>query len=230
MDFYNGCVEVQWQFALEKKANLKQNDSMDTSYNHLDNPPLRSSPFSSSPLLHPYAALPLPVWSPLLTTAAPPIRLPVAMGGQVLVDGAAVGDEAHAQLEVSGQATVGRQSQDQQRGEQQETYNQQGHAAGVIQHVWAVQRCSMGLHLEEENGWIKPWLLIIKEWTGHRSQLRQFFWNPFPETSSPVNANPKIQATLTKHLTCLAKSNNWFKTILSLPKTKLCHHITHKAG
>ena len=70
-------------------------------------------------------------------------------GGQVLVDGTAVGDEAEAQLEVAGQAAVGGQGQDQQGGEEEEAYHQQGHTAPVLQEVRAVQRGTVGAHLGE---------------------------------------------------------------------------------
>ena len=69
-------------------------------------------------------------------------------GGQVLVDGAAVGDEAEAQLEVAGQAAVGGQGQHQQGGDEQEAHHQQGHAAPVRQQVGAVAGGPVGAHLE----------------------------------------------------------------------------------
>lgn len=120
-----------------KKARPPSLFNWDAYYNHIQ---------SSCVFLHPYTPLPLPLWSPLLAAAAPCIGPPVAGGRQVLVDGSAVGNKTHPQLEVSGQATEGCESQDQQGGEQQEAHNQQSHAAPVIQDVWAVQRSAVGLH------------------------------------------------------------------------------------
>lgn len=130
----------QWKLAL-KKSRLKQLNSRDTYDNHIQ---------SSCPVLNPHATLPLPLWSAPLATAASCTSTPVACGGQVLIDGATVGNETHAQLEVPGQSAVCGECQDQQRGEQQKAHHQQSHAAGVIQQVWAVQGCSMGLHLESK--------------------------------------------------------------------------------
>lgn len=106
-------------------------------------------------LLYPHAPLPLPLCGSLLAAAASCWSPPVARGGQVLVHSTAVGDKTHAKLEVSGQATVGSQSQDQQGGQQQETHDQKSHTAPIIQQVWAVQGGAMRLHLEDERkGWV----------------------------------------------------------------------------
>lgn len=132
-------------FKKKKKKKNPASLNRDTYYNHIQ---------SSPPLLHPHASLPLPLWASLLAAAASRAAPPLTRGGQVLVDGAAVGDETHAQLEVSGQAAEGGEGQDQQGGEQQEAHDQQSHAAGVIQQVWAVQGGSVGLHLERKRGGI----------------------------------------------------------------------------
>lgn len=106
---------------------------------------------------NPHTTLPLPLRGTFFSAAASCPRAPATRDGQVLVDGTAVGNEAHAQLEVSGQATVRSECQDQKRGEQQEAHHQQSHAAGVIQQVRAVQRCSMWLDLKKRT-WRKTWV------------------------------------------------------------------------
>ena len=71
-------------------------------------------------------------------------------GGQVLVHGPAVGDEAEAELEVARQAAVGGQGQHQQGRDQQETHHQQGHTAPIRQQVRAVAGGAVGTHLGRE--------------------------------------------------------------------------------
>ncbi|KAJ8275431.1 hypothetical protein COCON_G00071830, partial [Conger conger] len=75
----------------------------------------------------PHAGLAL--WRPLAAAG----QAAVQGGGGVLVDGAAVGDEAEPQLQVAGQAAVRGQRQDQQRRDQQEAHHQQGHRPAVRQ-------------------------------------------------------------------------------------------------
>lgn len=107
---------------------------------------------------NPHTPLSLPLRGTLLAAASSCPRAPATRGGQVLVDGTAVWNEAHAQLEVSGQATVCSERQDQERGEQQEAHHEQSHAAGVIQQVRAVHRCSMWLNLKNRTcrkTWVK---------------------------------------------------------------------------
>lgn len=140
MDFYNGFKNRNtMQIWLKKRARRKQPNSSHPTGIHITS-------IYNPPLLHPYATLPLPIWGSLLAAAASCATPPVAWGRQVLVDGAAVRNETQAQLEVSSQTAEGSQCQDQQRGEQQKAHNQQSHTAGVIQQVWTVQRCSVGLH------------------------------------------------------------------------------------
>lgn len=100
---------------------------------------------------NPHTPLPLPLRGTFPAAAASCPGAAATRGGQVLVDGSAVGDEAHAQLEVSGQAAVRSQRQDQERGEQQEAHHQQSHAAGVVQQVGAVHGRPVGLNLKERN-------------------------------------------------------------------------------
>lgn len=142
-DFYKAR---QLKFALTNQT--QQSVWGDTAYNHIQ---------SACLFLDPHTTFAFPLWTALLTTAASAIA-PVACGGQVLVDGAAVGDETHAQLEVSSQSAVCSESQNQQRGEQQKAHDQHSHAAGVIQQVWTIQRCSMWLHLESERQRYKGWM------------------------------------------------------------------------
>ena len=58
----------------------------------------------------------------------------------------------------------------------------------------------------------------------------QVFAQKFPLPPFLKTGNIYIQATLTKTLTCLAKSKKLNKTILSLANIKRCHKITHKAA
>lgn len=83
---------------------------------------------------HPNLPLPISIGS-VSVAAAAGAQAAVPSGWQVLVHGAAVGDEAKAQLKVASQAAVSSQGQDQQRGDQEETHHQQGHAASVGQQV-----------------------------------------------------------------------------------------------
>lgn len=95
---------------------------------------------------HPNLPFPVPI-CPVSAAAAAGAQAAVLSGWQILVHGAAVGDEAQAQLKVTGQATVRSQGQDQQRGDEEETHHQQGHAASVGQQVWAVGSRPMRPHL-----------------------------------------------------------------------------------
>lgn len=71
-------------------------------------------------------------------------------GRQVLVDGAAVRNEAEAELEVTGQPAVRSQRQDQQWSDQQEAHHQEGHTAPIAEQVRAVSRGTVRPHLREE--------------------------------------------------------------------------------
>lgn len=120
-------------------------------------------------VLNPHTTLPVPLWGPLSATAASWASPSLTRGGYVLIDGPAVGDETHAQLEVSGQSAVCSQSQDQEGGEQQEAHHQQSHTASVVQKVWAVEGRPVGLHLEskgkggrEGDDWFISWGLLRK--------------------------------------------------------------------
>lgn len=88
-------------------------------------------------LSHPDLSLPTTV-SSTSTAAAPAAQASVLGGRLVLVHRPAVGDEAQAQLEVSGQAAIRRQCQDQQRSDQEEAHHQQSHTASISQQVGAV--------------------------------------------------------------------------------------------
>lgn len=83
---------------------------------------------------HPNLPLSVSIGS-VSAAAAAGAQAAVPSGWQVLVHSPAVGDEAQAQLEVAGQAAVRSQGQDQQRGDEEETHHQQGHAASVGQQV-----------------------------------------------------------------------------------------------
>lgn len=91
-----------------------------------------------SSLSHPDLPLPANVAS-VSPAAAAGAQAAMLGGWQVLVHGPAVWDEAQAQLEVPGQAAVRSQGEDQQRGDQEETHHQQGHAASVGEQVRAVR-------------------------------------------------------------------------------------------
>lgn len=92
---------------------------------------------------HPDLPLPAPI-SPLPDPAAAGAQAAVLGGGQVLVHGPAVRDEAQAQLEVPGQAAVGGQRQNQQGGDQEEAHHQQSHTAAVVEQVGAERAGPVG--------------------------------------------------------------------------------------
>lgn len=150
---YKWCERyiLQW---LQEKAKRERgfNKKAERRGYTLEQQQQQQGPQLSCAVLDPHAALPLPLRGPLSATAAPWVPPSLARGWQVLVDGPAVGDEAHAQLEVSGEPAVCSQSQDQEGGEQQEAHHQQGYAASVVQKVWAVEGRPVGLHLETRRG------------------------------------------------------------------------------
>lgn len=115
----------------------------------------------------------------------------MAAGRQVLVDGPAVGDETQAQLEVPGQATVGRQSQDQQRGDQQEAHHQQGHAAAVAEQVRAVGGRSVRPHLGTGRTFFLNWQFTFEYTQIHNTDDGPIYARRSPCSSTGFPLSPR---------------------------------------